>query len=295
MPALQSDPVLLDEAPPSVVSVASSGSIGVRRTRAIKGASEETDESLVQFRLVFLKICTELLETKCEANELLMSLPPKKKLPNYYDRFERPIDLTIIHGNADKWVYSSLKAFDDDIMRMLRNALEFFEAKSEEHVAAQNLQNLYETKKWAEYQALSGVVANKELLREFEPPTTNELELKVEPNEDIIRCICGLFKDEGLMIECAMCEVNTYGPSYDGRVFPVLTDFCFRSGNTQSVPEQTRRLSVTFVNAVRPGKLTWRSRWTNIRTRATSTTCRCYAARCRSDKRTRCMCCATSQ
>lgn len=148
------------------------------------------------------------MEMKKEGNDLLMTLPPKKKNPKYYERFERPIDLTTIHGNADKWVYSTVHSFDEDMLRMLRNALEFFDIKSEEHAAAEELKKAYEAKKWAEYQTLSLVVTSKELLRPFEPPATNELELKVEPNEDIIRCICGLFKDEGLMIECAKCQVR---------------------------------------------------------------------------------------
>ena len=137
-----------------------------------------------------------------------MNLPPKKKNTKFFERFEKPIDLTTIHGNADKWAYSTVKAFDEDMMRMITNALEFFEATSPEHVAAEELKRLYEMKKWAEYHNLSRVVTNKELLKEFEPLPVNELELKVEPNEDIIRCICGLFNDEGLMIECAKCQVR---------------------------------------------------------------------------------------
>lgn len=188
----------------------------MRRTRALKGAEETTDEIVVQLRLVFMRICAQLLETRREANELLMTLPSKKKCPKYYERFERPLDLTTIHSNADKWVYGSVKVFDEDVQRMLQNALEFHEPLSEEHAAAEELRRVYESKKWAEYQALSVLVANKDLLREFEPPAAvavaaaaaNELELRLEPNEDIIRCICGLFKDEGLMIECAKCQVG---------------------------------------------------------------------------------------
>lgn len=165
---------------------------------------------VVQLRVVFLKICTELMAIRREANELLITLPSKKKCPAYYEKIEKPIDLSTIQGNADKWVYGSVKAFDEDIQRMFKNALEYHEATSAEYAATEEMRKVYDTKKWAEYQALSVVVANKELLKEFEPPATNELELKLEPNEDIIRCICGLFKDEGLMIECAKCQVRMF-------------------------------------------------------------------------------------
>ena len=44
---------------------------------------------------------------------------------------------------------------------------------------------------------------------ELRPQTPDE-------NEEIIRCICGIFKDEGLMIQCEKCHVSIYFP-----------DFCF--------------------------------------------------------------------
>lgn len=33
-----------------------------------------------------------------------------------------------------------------------------------------------------------------------------------EKDEDVIRCICGLYKDEGLMIQCEKCMVRAVGP-----------------------------------------------------------------------------------
>lgn len=47
-----------------------------------------------------------------------------------------------------------------------------------------------------------------------------------EKDEDVIRCICGLYKDEGLMIQCDKCMVRAPkdpcpalpGPSGEGQV-----------------------------------------------------------------------------
>lgn len=33
-----------------------------------------------------------------------------------------------------------------------------------------------------------------------------------EKEDDIIRCICGLYKDEGLMIQCEKCMVSAHLP-----------------------------------------------------------------------------------
>lgn len=192
-------PLMHDQADGGNVSGAS------RRTR--KGP-EEIDESLIQLRLTFLRICTDLMDSRKEVkDDLILNLPSKKKNPKYFERFERPIDLATINTNADKWMYHTVKAFDDDMLRLLQNASEFYETGSSECVAVEELRKLYDAKKRSEYAPLSLIIADKVLLKEFEPLESNELELILEPNEDIIRCICGLFKDEGLMIECAKCQV----------------------------------------------------------------------------------------
>lgn len=189
------------------------GNQASRRTRTLK-CSEEIDESVIQLRLALLRVCEELMATITDAADPVLNMPPKKKNPKYFERFDRPIDLTTIHANADKWAYKSVKAFDEDMLRLFSHTREYFDATTTESNARESvgeLQKLYETKKWAEHKTLSTVIANRGLLLEFEPPATNELELKLEPNEDIIRCICGLFKDEGLMIECAKCQVSGNG------------------------------------------------------------------------------------
>jgi len=37
--------------------------------------------------------------------------------------------------------------------------------------------------------------------------------------EEVIRCICGIYKDEGLMIQCEKCYVSTEGRRYLGCTF----------------------------------------------------------------------------
>lgn len=49
-----------------------------------------------------------------------------------------------------------------------------------------------------------------------------------EKDEDVIRCICGLYKDEGLMIQCEKCMVRR-GEWRQIAPFPLGSSFaCFR-------------------------------------------------------------------
>lgn len=248
----------------------SSNGSAARRTRAVK-VGDDLDESVIQLRLAFLRICEALLELRKDPNDPVLALPSKKKNSKYLENFERPIDLTTIHANADKWTYRTVKMFDDDVKRLLSYAKEFYEAGSEERTAVDELEKVYDEKKTTEYSSLSLVVPDKSILKVFEPLETNELELKVEPGEDIIRCICGLFKDEGLMIECAKCQVS--GASSFMLTFQVTLLFS-RYGNTPNALERTPKWRTISANVVSRGKWIWRSSWTSSRTKDISTICR---------------------
>jgi len=43
---------------------------------------------------------------------------------------------------------------------------------------------------------------------ETERPLQNNEQPEVE--EEIIRCICNIYRDEGLMIQCEKCEVSSF-------------------------------------------------------------------------------------
>lgn len=85
--------------------------------------------------------------------------------------------------------------------------MKFYGLSSPEGVAAQELLTFYTTKKQNVYQRLLTIIGDSQLIKTFVPDKPNQLLQNVDPNEDIIQCICGLFRDEGVMIQCSKCMV----------------------------------------------------------------------------------------
>lgn len=54
-------------------------------------------------------------------------------------------------------------------------------------------------------QSIEGSIGDSELKKASLLDETSQLLLNVQPNEDIIQCICGLFREEGKMIQCPKC------------------------------------------------------------------------------------------
>lgn len=137
-----------------------------------------------------------------------LNLPSKKKCPIYYEKIIKPIDLQTIETNVEKGLYKHPKLFDEDVLRMLTNAVKFYGSKSMECEAAQSLLQIYAQKKENCLNRLIQIIGTESLNSFIVPNKPNQLLLpNVDPNEDIIRCICGLFIDEGIMIQCSKCLV----------------------------------------------------------------------------------------
>lgn len=146
-----------------------------------------------------------------------LTLPSKKKVPLYYERIPRPIDLAQIQSNIDQGTYKQPKAFEEDLLIMLSNAVKYYGISSPEGVASEKLKEHYYICKQRQVDRLIAYIGEQnELLKGFIPKSEPEPVVlvkgrgkfkKQEQAEDIIRCICGLFKDEGLMIQCSKCLV----------------------------------------------------------------------------------------
>lgn len=52
--------------------------------------------------------------------------------------------------------------------------------------------------------------------------SVSEKENVHEKDDDVIRCVCGLHKDEGLMIQCDKCMVSPARPPAPGRPSPAV-------------------------------------------------------------------------
>lgn len=198
------------QGPEMEVSPSAETSTGPRRTRGIRSNSQ-VDNNITQMWSIFRSLCNDLNSVQEEDGTqsiAKLAIPSKKKTPQYHEVIKKPIDIGQIEANIEKKVYKTVKCFDDEMLRLFSNVFEFYkEADSVERVFAEKLQAIYNEKKRSHYSQLLSIFNNKAFVKEFEPLEVNELELKPEPNEDIIRCICGLFKDEGLMIECSRCQV----------------------------------------------------------------------------------------
>ena len=156
-------------------------------------------------------------------------MPSKKKCPSYYEKISKPIDLAIIEANVEKGIYTHPTMFDEDILRMLGNAVKFYGEKSTEDGTANILLDVYTKKKESCLARLINIIGTDGSMKSFVPVKRSPLQLlNVDPNEDIIRCICGLFIDEGIMIQCAKCLVwqHTHCTGADTSVDNYLCERC---------------------------------------------------------------------
>lgn len=164
-----------------------------------------------------------------------LSMPSRKKCNIYYEKITEPIDISIIEMNVEKGYYTDPTMFDVDMLRMLSNAVKYYGQTSPESDAAQLLLNAYTAKKEACLPRLVSILGKDDSLRAFVPNRPNQLLLQnVDPSEDIIRCICGLFIDEGIMIQCSGCMVwqHTQCNRADTSADNYLCEKCDRTGRT---------------------------------------------------------------
>ena len=132
----------------------------------------------------------------------LHTLPSKKKHPLFFSLMSDPIDLQFIDRNINSGSYTSANQFDRDVLRVFQNALRFFGHHSEEGRAARTLRKTYNQIKPEYVDPLTDIVGPQEV-KDFKFTIT----VDEEPPEDRIDCVCGQYKDEGLMIQCEKCQV----------------------------------------------------------------------------------------
>lgn len=137
-----------------------------------------------------------------------MNLPSKKKNPQYYEKIKNPIDLSTIESNVENGVYDRPVLFDSDINRLFSNALGYYGNDSPEATITMQLQTVYARKKADLYNKLVTICGESaELSTLLEAQADPFLCPAEDPNEDHIRCICGLYRDEGVMIQCTGCKI----------------------------------------------------------------------------------------
>jgi hypothetical protein len=72
-----------------------------------------------------------------------LTLPSKRKLPQYYQRVTDPIDLCTLEQNIVTGFYRTVESFDRDMSRLFNNNVRFFGRTSELGIAATRLRKAY--------------------------------------------------------------------------------------------------------------------------------------------------------
>ncbi|GLV31179.1 absent small or homeotic discs 1 [Carabus blaptoides fortunei] len=176
------------------------------RTRRLAQAQENPElNKAARLAAVLKDLLKIVISAKDENKEQLCSpfinLPSKRKLPEYYQRITDPIDLTIIEQNIATGIYRTIEAFDSDMNKLFANSVRFFGRTSELGIAATRLRKVYGQGK------LDCLSQLEDVLGEKAPTTFIGQKDPGDEEEDVIRCICGLYRDEGLMIQCERCLV----------------------------------------------------------------------------------------
>lgn len=162
---------------------------------------------------------------------VLTKLYPKFE-PNrleYFDNIENPIDaLSLIESKVENGQYEQPCTFDDDVLQLFRNVFEFYGMTSSEGLATQELLTFYTTKKEIVHQRLLTIIGDFKAIKSFVPARSNQLIHNIDPNEDIIRCICGLFTEGNVIIQCSNCSVwqHTECTGADANVDKYLCEIC---------------------------------------------------------------------
>lgn len=76
-----------------------------------------------------------------------MSVPSKRKLPQYYQRISEPIDLNTIEHNIVTGVYKTVESFDSNMNRLFANNVKFYGRTSDLGIAATRLRKIYNVAK----------------------------------------------------------------------------------------------------------------------------------------------------
>ncbi|XP_056154274.1 histone-lysine N-methyltransferase ASH1L [Lampris incognitus] len=192
------------------------------RTRRLAAAEENTEVTrTARLAHIFKEICDMITSYKDSAGQTLaaplVNLPSRKRNSQYYEKVSDPLDLSTIEKQILTGHYKTVEAFDTDMLKVFRNAEKYYGRKSSVGRDVCRLRKAYYS---ARHEA---AVQIDEIVGETasEADSSDSLERdhghhhhhggsgpgSHDKDDDVIRCICGMYKDEGLMIQCEKCMV----------------------------------------------------------------------------------------
>ncbi|XP_037548842.1 histone-lysine N-methyltransferase ASH1L isoform X3 [Nematolebias whitei] len=189
------------------------------RTRRLAAAEENTEVTrTARLAHIFKEICDMITSYKDSSGQILaaplVNLPSRKRNSQYYEKVSDPLDLSTIEKQILTGHYKTVEAFDTDMLKVFRNAEKYYGKKSSVGRDVCRLRKAYYS---ARHEA---AVQIDEIVGETasEADSSDSLERdhvhhhgggpgSHDKDDDVIRCICGMYKDEGLMIQCEKCMV----------------------------------------------------------------------------------------
>lgn len=203
------------------------------KTRGLTQAVQDPElEKMAKMAVVLRDICSALESHKMF--ELLAAVSNNKKKKQL--KTSR-VDFKTIQTQVEQGHYKTPQEYDEQMLQLFADARQLHGEDETKSKAVQTLIDSYEQHKTSNYPQLLEILGKPEGLLSFKPKEKSEPLANVpeQPNqklgqdpgvdpskanaeltlpellptdeEDVIRCICGLYKDEGLMIQCAKCMV----------------------------------------------------------------------------------------
>ncbi|XP_031747240.1 histone-lysine N-methyltransferase ASH1L isoform X2 [Xenopus tropicalis] len=176
------------------------------RTRRLAAAEENTEVARAARLAHIFKEISDDFSNRPLASPLL-SLPNKKKNPHYYEKVSDPLDLLSVEKQILTGHYKTVEAFDTDMLKVFRNAEKYHGRKSQVGRDVCRLRKAYYSARHEAAAQIDEIVGETASEADSSETSLFDKDGGHEKDDDIIRCICGLFKDEGLMIQCEKCMV----------------------------------------------------------------------------------------
>ncbi|KAK3097974.1 hypothetical protein FSP39_014982 [Pinctada imbricata] len=184
------------------------------KTRRLTLAEENTElTQAARLAQVFNGICKQIIAYRdADGKELAthLTLPSRKKHPEYYTVIENPIDFSVVEKNILSGLYTDLESFDKDIVRLFKNAERYCGKTSWMGHVVEELRKVYMDAKSDAAPVLEDILGEG-VVQTMEKDNFSAVEKKEnieeEEEEEVIRCICGIYRDEGLMIQCEKCFI----------------------------------------------------------------------------------------
>ncbi|XP_013779563.1 uncharacterized protein LOC106464006 [Limulus polyphemus] len=183
-----------------------SRSVKTRRLAKAEGNTELTKTA--KLAQIFKEIFTAVVSCRNDDGKLLSnpfrSVPPKRRKIDYYDKILDPIDLNTIEKKITTGQYKTVEDFEIDFKQLFCNGEVYYGKTSEMGQIVIKLQKAYECAKANAITSIEDILGETLPSSFLKTPTEAD---KAGEEEEVIRCVCNIYRDEGVMIQCEKCFV----------------------------------------------------------------------------------------